>query len=121
MTDQRQISEPRVSENQQIMVTISLKHFNALVQAAGRAINPETAEVTSWYCELSDPYGVDDDLVDDLPEECRCSGRVDFACDPGTNLWIAFDDLPEATRDVLLKKHASKPAGLLDCLLGDQQ
>ena len=104
------ISEPRVSENQQIMVTISLKHFYALVQAAGRAINPETAEVASWYAEIGDPYG-----VDDLPEEYRCSGRADFARAPGTNLWISFHDLPEATRDALWKKHASKSAGLLDC------
>jgi len=44
MTDDRKISEPRVSENQDT-VTIRTERFYALLQAAGREINPETAEV----------------------------------------------------------------------------
>jgi hypothetical protein len=112
MTDERQ-SEPRVSENQETdTVTISTEQFYALLQAAGREINPETAEVKWWYAQTLDHYG-----VHDLPEEYQQVGREYFACALGTNLWISFADLPETTRDALWKKHSSKlafPAGFED-------
>src|SRR6516165_295370 len=111
MTDEHKISEPRVSENRDT-VTIRTELFHALLQAAGREINPETAEVEWCYGEISDPYG-----VHDVPKEYQCSCRNYFARAPDTNLWIEFDDLPEATQDALWKKHSSKlafPAGLFD-------
>jgi hypothetical protein len=82
---------------------------------AGLLINPETAEVMWTYAQTLDPYGV----YPDLPEECRQVGREYFACSPGSDIWVNFGDLPEATRDALWEKHSSKlafSAGLEDFL-----
>jgi hypothetical protein len=84
----------------------------AIRKEAGRQIDPETAEVDWWYAQTLDPYGVDPDL----PEECQQIGREYFACDPGSDVWVSFGDLPDATRSALWEKHKSKlafPAGLL--------
>src|SRR6266446_5833747 len=59
-----------------------------------------------------DPYGV----YPELPEEYQQVGREYFARSPGSDVWVEFGDLPEASRDALWKKHRSKlafPAGLM--------
>jgi hypothetical protein len=79
---------------------------------AGLKIDPETAEVEFFYEHTLDPYG-----LYDLPEELQQTGRVYFACAPGTDIWVHFGDLPADTRDALWKKHSKKlsfPAGLKD-------
>ena len=78
---------------------------------AGLKIDPETAEVDWNYAQTLDPYGVDPDL----PEEYQQVGREYFARSPGSDVWVLFADLPEATRDALWAKHKRKlafPAGL---------
>ena len=60
----------------------------------------------------------------DLPEECDCVGRVYFARSPGSDVWVNFYDLPEATRDALWEKHGSKlafPAGFEECFRGKER
>src|SRR5262245_38175202 len=59
---------------------------------AGQKIDPDTAEVYWEYVQMADPYG-----VLDLPPEHI--GRGYFARAPGSDLWIEFGDLPEATRE----------------------
>lgn len=74
-------------------------------------IDPETAEVDWCYAQTMDPYGVDDDL----PEELQKVGRAYFACRPGGDIWVWFGDLPDDIRKRLWKKHSRKlafPAGL---------
>ena len=59
----------------------------------------------------TDPYGVDPEL----PEEYWQVGREYFARSPGSDVWVWFGDLPDATRDALWEKHKAKlafPAGL---------
>ena len=78
---------------------------------AGQQIDPETTEVDWNYAYTLDPYGVDPDL----PEELQQVGREYFARSPGSDVWVSFHDLPDATRDALWKKHKSRlafPAGL---------
>lgn len=78
---------------------------------SGLKIDPETAEVMWDYGQTLDPYGVDPDL----PEECQQIGRNYFARSPGSNVWVSFYDLPDATHDALWKMHKSVlafPAGL---------
>ena len=90
-----------------------VEQWLAIRKEAARQIDPETAEVMWEYVEMADPYGVDPDL----PEEYECIGRGYFASSPGSDVWVSFRDLPEATRDALWKKHSSKlafPAGLPD-------
>ena len=69
----------------------------AVLKEAALQIDPETAEVHFEYAQILDPYGVHDDL----PEECQCVGRVYFAHSPGSDVWVWFGDLPDATRDRL--------------------
>ncbi len=83
----------------------------AIRKEAGLKIDPETAEVDWDYGLDLDPYGIGPEL----PEEHRQIGRQRFARSPGSEIWVHFSDLPEATREVLWKKHSLKlafPAGL---------
>ena len=94
----------------------AVKEWLAIRKEAGLKIDPETAEVDWWYAQTLDPYGV----YSDLPEECQQVGREYFARSPGSDVWVCFGDLPDATRDALRKKHRSKlafPAGLEGLLL----
>ena len=92
-------------------VTLTPEEWEARRKAAGLQIDPETAEV-EWICaQVLDPYGDNPNL----PEECQQGGREYFARSPGSDLWIWFGDLPDATRNSLWEKHKSRlafPAGL---------
>ena len=72
----------------------------AIRKEAGRNIDPETAAVFWTYAQTLDPYGI----YPDLPEECRCVGREYFARSPGSDVWVAFEDLPKATVDALWER-----------------
>jgi hypothetical protein len=105
-------SRSRKGEGKDMMTDEERKIWLAIRKEAGLKIDPETAEVFWRYGQTLDPYGV----YPDLPEECRQIGREYFARAPGSDVWVNFCDLPEATRDALWKKHSSKlafPAGLL--------
>jgi len=64
-------------------------------------IDPETAEVTWWYAQTADPYGVDPTL----PDEYQQIGRESFACRPGSDIWVWFGDLPDTSKKRLWEKH----------------
>ena len=82
-------------------VEITVQYLDALRRAVGLQIDPGTAEVDWAYRETLDPYG---DGID-LPEEYRGHvGREYFARSPGSDIWIAFCDLPKATRNALSGK-----------------
>jgi hypothetical protein len=85
---------------------------------AGKHIDPATAEVFWSYEQTMDPYGIDPDL----PEELQQVGREYFARSPGSDIWVCFRDLPEATRTALWEKHKhelASPAGLEPMLDAD--
>jgi hypothetical protein len=85
-----------------------IEDFLAVRKEAGLKIDPETAEVDWAYGDGSNPYNA-------YPFEPYNVGRVYFARSPGSDIWVAFGDLPEATRDALWKKHSRRiafPAGL---------
>jgi hypothetical protein len=103
------------SESDMLMVRISAEFFHRLMKAVGRQIDPETAEVTWCYAQTLDPYGVNPEL----PQEFWQVGREYFARASDTDIWVNFDDLPNATHNVLWKKHRHKlefPAGLEEIL-----
>jgi hypothetical protein len=79
------------------MIKINAKMWRALLKIAGSQIDPETAEVCWHHGQVVDPYGV----YVDLPAECDCVGRLFFARNPGSEVWIEFGDLPDATRTAL--------------------
>jgi hypothetical protein len=78
-------------------VSIRTDIWHALLEIAGRQIDPETAEVCWEYGQVSDPYGVHPDP----PEEGVCVGRQYFARSPGNEIWVHFGDLPDETRNAL--------------------
>jgi len=99
---------------------MTVEQWLAIRKEAGLKIDPETAEVQWIHARPFDPYGV----YPDLPEECQQVGRVYFARSPGSDVWVCFYDLPEATRDALWKKHRSKlafPAGFEGFVLFEEE
>lgn len=78
-------------------VNIRAETWHALLEIAGRQIDPETAEVCSSYGQIIDPYGV----CSELHAEQDCVGRLYFARNPESEVWIEFGDLPDATRNAL--------------------
>jgi hypothetical protein len=119
-TGERQTKSGAEKEKVRTMVTDhERKIWLAIRKEAGLKIDPETAEVEWIYAHTLDPYGV----YPELPEECQQVGREYFARSPGSDVWVDFGDLPEATRDALWKKHRSKlafPAGLEALLIADR-
>ena len=88
-----------------------LKKYRSIRKEAGRHIDPATAEVDWIYRQTMDPYGIDPDL----PEEYQQIGREYFARSPGSDIWVWFGDLPQATRIALWEKrnmYLRFPAGL---------
>jgi hypothetical protein len=79
------------------MTREEIVEFHRVQRLAGQEIDPEGAEVCWAYAQILDPYGIDPDL----PEECDQIGRVYFARAPGSDVWVWFGDLPEATRERL--------------------
>ena len=90
----------------------AVEEWLAIRKEAGLMIDPATAEVDAWYALTLDPYGV----YPDLPEETRQVGRAYFARSPGSDIWVSFRDLPDATSTELWEKYRSRlafPAGIL--------
>lgn len=67
MTDEKDLSQTTKDEP---TVEVTVKYLDALRQAVGLHIDPETAEVDWIYAQTLDPYGDHPDL----PEECRRLG-----------------------------------------------
>jgi hypothetical protein len=86
-----------------------IKQWLAIRKEAGHKIDPETAEVMWTYADGFDPYGVDPTL----PGEEYNIGRAYFARSPGSDIWVWFHDLPEATSDRLWEKHKRELAAFL--------
>jgi hypothetical protein len=67
-----------------------------IIKEANLLIDPKTAEVAWFYADAADPYW-------GLPSD-PLAGRTYYACAPGTDEWVAFQDLPEGTRTALCKR-----------------
>jgi len=70
------------------------RSFEQERRAAGKLIDPATAEMTWGWAQVLDPYGV---LGGDLPEEAHCVGRAYFVRGPNSGIWVDIQDLPDAT------------------------
>ena len=85
--------------------------FLAAREQAAKHIDPDTAEVYWEYGQVMDPYGIDAEL----PDELQGVERIYFARSPESEIWVCFDDLPEAVCSALWEKHKRQlafPAGL---------
>jgi hypothetical protein len=74
--------------------------------AAGKLIDPETAEITWRYACMFDPYA--DDL--DIPEELQIVGREHYVRTPRaeTSMWVHINDLPDTAREIILQRLNSR-------------
>jgi hypothetical protein len=75
---------------------------------AAKLIDPSIAEITSDIAQLVDPY----ELIEEVPPEADCVGRVYFVRNPGSDIWVWDGDLPEAIRTALwerLKSNGARP------------
>jgi hypothetical protein len=70
--------------------------------AAGKLIDPETAEIVWRHACMFDPYGDDPNL----PEELQVVGRELFVRVPGAEvwMWVHVRDLPDTARDIILRR-----------------
>jgi hypothetical protein len=101
-----------VEQEKDMTDDMTVEQWLAIRKEAARQIDPETAEVTWLYAQSMDPYGV----IPDLPEEYEQIGREYFARSPGSDVWVWFGDLPDATKKALREKREAKlafPAGHL--------
>ncbi len=85
-----------------------IEQWLAIRKEAALKIDPETAEVCSFYVQVLDPYGVRDEW--ELPEEFDCIGHEEFARSPGSDVWVSFSDLPPAVVERIWAKHRSEIA-----------
>ena len=67
---------------------------------AGRILDPDAADVVCLYVETADPYG----FCAELPNGISCVARGYFARAVGSEMWIVFSDLPEATVERLWQR-----------------
>lgn len=82
--------------------TFDVQQYLAIRREEGMKIDPATAEVDWDWTETLDPYGVEGPL----PEDCRQVGRTYFARRPGSDIWVAFCDLPKETAEALYQRCA---------------
>jgi hypothetical protein len=76
-------------------------------RAAGLLIDPSTAEIARrWGVATFDPYN---DGVPLFPQEEQV-GRGYFVRAPDSDIWVRLGDLPDATRDAILKRLGRQPA-----------
>jgi hypothetical protein len=61
----------------------------AIRKEQAKLIDPKTAEVMRTFGNILDPY---------------CNDNLYIARAPDSDVWVSFDDLPEATRDALWEK-----------------
>src|SRR5262249_16105034 len=89
-------TEDRLSD----MIRLLREMVEQGAKEAARHVDRKTGEAYWRYGEILDPYGIDPEM----PGECRCLGRNYFARSPGSNTWVSFYDLPEATTKVLWER-----------------
>jgi hypothetical protein len=86
---------PEPEDRRARMSEAEIKAFYAEMERERLLIDPDTAEVLCKFGPLVDPYRIHPDLWD----EHDCVGRQYFYRRPGSDVWVEFGELPEATRE----------------------
>jgi hypothetical protein len=84
---------------------VEIKAWLAVRKREAVRIDPMTAEVVWQHRYILDPYNVH--VLDDQE---KVIGRVYFARQPGSNIWVSFDDLPEEVIGSLLSRKETSDA-----------
>lgn len=82
-----------------------------LYRNEARLIDPETAEIKSENVRYEDPYR----LFLDFPKDEILTWQY-FARAPGSDVWVAWQDLPQEVEFALWLKHRETDPGLRDPL-----
>ena len=107
MTETFKTTEQEPADHQ-----MPINEWLAARKRAGLEIDPHTAEVKWCFGYVIDPYGVHADLKD----EEGCIGRVYFARNPGSDIWVAYYDLPKETVGTLAAHQFGLNWGQIDSL-----
>jgi hypothetical protein len=67
---------------------LTKEDFRANRKAAGREIDVETCDVTAWYVDLDDPYGLN-------RPPSGCIAKTIFVASAESGGWVLEDDLPK--------------------------
>lgn len=89
---------------------LTAEQWLAIRKKAALHIDPGTADVMWQHGQTLDPYGI----YPDLPKELQQVGRNYFARASGSDVWVSFDDIPDAIRNGLREKHKRKLAFHVD-------
>jgi hypothetical protein len=85
--------------------SLTVRKEIAIRKEEGLKIDPETAEVNLVFTKYFDRYDVDPDL----PEEVQDAREWEyFARSPGSDIWVAFCDLPDEVGEALLQRQKEK-------------
>jgi hypothetical protein len=90
------------------------RHWLAVRKNAGRTIDPETAEIDWRFALVADPYGLDDDL----PDELKCVGRTYFVRSHDSDIWVCIHDLPARAQAAIVERWDKQEAMMLSCTGG---
>jgi hypothetical protein len=83
------------------------KQWLAVRKEAGLKIDRETCEILWVFAQTLDPYGVYDPAELEAAN-CWQIGREYFARSPGSDIWVSFYDLPDATTNALWEKRSNE-------------
>ncbi len=73
--------------------------FLRIRKEAGKLIDPERAQCFIIEDDITDPYGV----RGYSPDESVC-GRLYYAKNPGSEIWVEFHDIQRGIRDKLFRR-----------------
>jgi hypothetical protein len=104
MANERTKKESMLNDNTDNKKTA--EEWVAIHKEAGLRIDPETADVMWKWGESLDPYGI----YPDLPQEWRgVMEKNFFARSSGSDVWVSFDDIPDAATRAALEKKLAAP------------
>ena len=104
-------TEPKLPPDEEGEYFRRIHEFRERRKQEGLKIDPETAVVCMWYSEAIDPYGIDPLLPRELKDYYV---KTWFVRSPGSDIWVEFGDLPDATERALdAKPPAVDPEELL--------
>ena len=74
-------------------------HWLEIRRLEGLLIDSKDAEVMSRYVSETDPYGIYDEDINEI-----YVGGCKFARRPGSDIWVAFHDLPDTVENELYRR-----------------
>lgn len=109
LTELDKIIETNMTDGERYGVSdekaVEIREWLEIRRLEGLKIDPETAEIDFRWTDGGDPYGVYETSQEDR-------GRSYFACAPGSEIWVSFDDLPDETVERIWERRRAENKNL---------